>query len=357
VKDCLNSKYIDTQYTIDKSFIHYESDPSTSDIFINSTKTNFSLGYLSYLFNSTLLQCQFNISEEWNNATSLIPFSNLSSIPNGWNASMDMSGLVDSRFDCTKLLTCQVLYFCVLDLKTFFAYHRYILRSKNTKKTTCDGPNEAILKIVTKQCACMVEWFFNAYVSQFLLSTIIYLIVNISRYLLCKGLRMIFWDMLMVPEFEFRGNCLMNGKLLIHANDSKYQLSTIPLHFIEPMTHYRTPKKEIDENQLNQFGDNNLERIEIELNKKNEYQSIKRNTNNSPDTPGRCPSNDDSSSSVSMENDDIQSQQHILKLISFHLKLHKVKGLMLVLISLVINIPWIYVLLYFSENLRGINRS
>lgn len=48
--------------------------------------------------------------------------------------------------------------------------------------TTCDGPHEVIIGLVSEQCSCTSEWFIHASVLYLSLAAGIYLSLNISRY-------------------------------------------------------------------------------------------------------------------------------------------------------------------------------
>jgi len=61
----------------------------------------------------------------------------------------------------------------------------------------------------------MVEFFLNANFLKFVISLLMYLSLNLSRMLLCKGITMVFWSYLTVPEFEYSGTCKLNGVLVL----------------------------------------------------------------------------------------------------------------------------------------------
>lgn len=61
----------------------------------------------------------------------------------------------------------------------------------------------------------MVEFFLNANFLKFVVSLLIYVSLNISRMLLCKGMTMVFWSYLTVPEFEYSGTCKYSGDLVL----------------------------------------------------------------------------------------------------------------------------------------------
>lgn len=58
-------------------------------------------------------------------------------------------------FDCSALSSCQL---------------------------TCDGPNDLLIRRHTKDCSCRLEWFWNGHLLQGTLVIVIFLVLNISRY-------------------------------------------------------------------------------------------------------------------------------------------------------------------------------
>ncbi len=47
---------------------------------------------------------------------------------------------------------------------------------------TCKGPNVDSLHATGKDCACMAEWYGNGYLIQLFISLLIYVVLNLSRY-------------------------------------------------------------------------------------------------------------------------------------------------------------------------------
>jgi hypothetical protein len=97
---------------------------------------------------------------------------------------------VDSVFDCTSLPVCKV---------------------------TCSGPNRSIVHSVCKRCSCMVEWLFNAVVFQVTGGIIVYLIMNFTRVMICRGMIMVFWRSLTKEEFEVKTTCSRSGEILLQT--------------------------------------------------------------------------------------------------------------------------------------------
>jgi hypothetical protein len=101
---------------------------------------------------------------------------------------MTSLGLVDSRFDCSNLPTCAV---------------------------SCEGPNHQEMHAVVKRCTCMAEWFIHAHLLQILMAVVVFILQNVSRLLVCKGLVRIFHASLKSDDkYEYIANCDGSGKML-----------------------------------------------------------------------------------------------------------------------------------------------
>ena len=84
------------------------------------------------------------------------------------------------------------------------------------------GPDKLIINNVTKSCSCMTEWFLNSYFIQSVMAIIIYLMLNISRVFICKGLVRIVWRSLIKEEFEIKTSCTRSGKInLLSVKDKE----------------------------------------------------------------------------------------------------------------------------------------
>ena len=75
------------------------------------------------------------------------------------------------------------------------------------------GPDKLIINNVTKSCSCMTEWFLNSYFIQSVMAIIIYLMLNLSRVCICKGIVRIVWRSLTKEEFEIKTSCTRSGKI------------------------------------------------------------------------------------------------------------------------------------------------
>jgi hypothetical protein len=103
---------------------------------------------------------QFNINQDSSSAHSIV-------WQNGLNDKTSWA-----MFDCSALPTCQL---------------------------TCGGPDEIMLARRSKDCMCRVEWFWNAHLLQGSLVIVIFLVLNISRDLVCSGLLRVWWSMFLPP--------------------------------------------------------------------------------------------------------------------------------------------------------------
>lgn len=103
---------------------------------------------------------QFNINQDSSSVHSIV-------WQNGLNDKTSWA-----MFDCSALPTCQL---------------------------TCGGPDEIMLARRSKDCMCRVEWFWNAHLLQGSLVIVIFLVLNISRDLVCSGLLRVWWSMFLPP--------------------------------------------------------------------------------------------------------------------------------------------------------------
>ena len=105
----------------------------------------------------------------------------------------DGSQLVDSRFQCQSLPTCQI---------------------------TCLSPDLSVVHAVMKSCSCMGEWMVHGDIFNAALALCVYLVLNVSRILIMRGFVRMFWRA-MCPtadqEFDVRLVALENGKIVSAA--------------------------------------------------------------------------------------------------------------------------------------------
>lgn len=93
-----------------------------------------------------------------------------------------------SSFDCTALPVCEI---------------------------SCGGPDAAIVNSASKSCSCMGEWLLNSLVFKTALAVCVYVILNISRVLICKGAVMVLWRSLTLQEFEVKSTYSFLGKRMV----------------------------------------------------------------------------------------------------------------------------------------------
>lgn len=104
-----------------------------------------------------------------------------------------------STFDCTVLPVCEI---------------------------SCGGPDTHIVNSASKSCSCMGEWLFNSQIFQTVVAVCVYVILNISRVLICRGAVMILWQSLTLQEFEVKstysyvgGGTMIKGNFLSFPKD------------------------------------------------------------------------------------------------------------------------------------------
>ena len=111
-------------------------------------------------------------------------YTNAASVP------LDGSQLVDSRFQCQTLPTCQV---------------------------TCLSPDLTVIHAVMKSCSCMGEWMVHGDIFNAALALCVYFVLNVSRILIMRGMVRMFWRSLCPEknqEFDVRLVALANGKIV-----------------------------------------------------------------------------------------------------------------------------------------------
>jgi len=79
---------------------------------------------------------------------------------------------------------------------------------------TCSGPSRVMLQFTTRQCACNIEWEAHSTLLQSLAVGVVYVLINVSRFLFYKFLLMIHWqDITPNGAFEFSAFCSEDGTL------------------------------------------------------------------------------------------------------------------------------------------------
>jgi hypothetical protein len=80
------------------------------------------------------------------------------------------------------------------------------------------GPDAHVVNSVSKSCSCMGEWLFNSLVFQSVVAVCVYVILNISRVLICHGAVMILWRSLTLQEFEVKSTYSYIGDRVMKRN-------------------------------------------------------------------------------------------------------------------------------------------
>uniref|UniRef100_A0A7S2RH00 Uncharacterized protein n=1 Tax=Rhizochromulina marina TaxID=1034831 RepID=A0A7S2RH00_9STRA len=93
---------------------------------------------------------------------------------------------------------------------------------------TCGGPNRQLLRTVTEQCGCMVEWLFHSSFFKFSIALIIYILMNASRVILTRALCKVFWRYLSPGIFTYKATCDNHGNVLAPRGTEKYESFTGP---------------------------------------------------------------------------------------------------------------------------------
>eukprot|EP00514_Thraustochytrium_sp_LLF1b_P001787 CAMPEP_0184521260 /NCGR_PEP_ID=MMETSP0198_2-20121128/7612_1 /TAXON_ID=1112570 /ORGANISM="Thraustochytrium sp., Strain LLF1b" /LENGTH=956 /DNA_ID=CAMNT_0026911925 /DNA_START=424 /DNA_END=3294 /DNA_ORIENTATION=+ len=78
----------------------------------------------------------------------------------------------------------------------------------------CSGPSEQLLRSQLHRSTCTLEWFGHASFLEIIMTTAIYLIANLSRFIFMGGLVKIFWRHLVNARFSYLGSCTESGKII-----------------------------------------------------------------------------------------------------------------------------------------------
>jgi len=93
---------------------------------------------------------------------------------------------------------------------------------------TCSGPSKEILRTVTEQCGCMVEWLVHSSWFKFTIAACIYLLMNASRIMLNRALCKVFWQYLSPGIFTYKATCDNYGNVLAPRGTEKFESFTGP---------------------------------------------------------------------------------------------------------------------------------
>ena len=86
--------------------------------------------------------------------------------------------------------------------------------------STCDGPDEQSLFRGASHCACLGEWRVHGVVVQAAFAVFIFISINASRVLLCRGIFTILWRKLKSERLAVAGECDHDGRLLLGDEDT-----------------------------------------------------------------------------------------------------------------------------------------
>jgi hypothetical protein len=93
---------------------------------------------------------------------------------------------------------------------------------------TCSGPNQELVKTVTEQCGCTIEWLFHATWFRFSIAACIYILMNASRVLFVSALCKLLWRHLSPGIFTYRATCDHHGNVLAPRDTEKFDSFTGP---------------------------------------------------------------------------------------------------------------------------------
>lgn len=82
---------------------------------------------------------------------------------------------------------------------------------------TCSGPHPELLQVWSRHCACSSEWTVHSLVMAGSLVMLLYLVVNVARKLIVRGISQIYWRLLSDGKMKILGYCDMNGRLLFSS--------------------------------------------------------------------------------------------------------------------------------------------
>ena len=79
---------------------------------------------------------------------------------------------------------------------------------------TCPGPHKDRLRRITKECSCLTEWFVHSLCFRWLLSILIFGLMNSSRVIFVNGLAKVIWRRLHPGTFTVWATCDENGAII-----------------------------------------------------------------------------------------------------------------------------------------------
>jgi hypothetical protein len=79
---------------------------------------------------------------------------------------------------------------------------------------TCPGPHKDRLRRITKECSCLTEWFVHSLCFRWLLSILIFGLMNSSRVIFVNGLAKVIWRRLHPGTFTVWATCDETGAII-----------------------------------------------------------------------------------------------------------------------------------------------
>ena len=76
---------------------------------------------------------------------------------------------------------------------------------------TCNGPEREVMKVLTEQCSCTIEWLMHSSWLKFALAFTIYALMNVSRVVFTGALSKLMWRYLSPGVFTYKATCDYDG--------------------------------------------------------------------------------------------------------------------------------------------------
>ena len=126
-----------------------------------------------------------------------VPYELPGIVLNDTSCSGEISGrgwiLNDAIFDCESIPTCS---------------------------TDCVPPRKALLNVACEQCGCTLEWYLHSQWLGTALAFIIYLCMNVARFLFFAGLTRLLWKQIYPKRFTVMATCNSEGSLVTSTHFS-----------------------------------------------------------------------------------------------------------------------------------------
>ena len=98
---------------------------------------------------------------------------------------------------------------------SFNALDADFFRCENVKvcKVECIGPNSARIKASSFDAGCTIEWYGHSAILGGVMAVLVFILMNISRWLFLRGLVNVLWRFLATNKFSYLGSAYFNGQL------------------------------------------------------------------------------------------------------------------------------------------------